>query len=99
LISPVVTRHATIVAALGICAAVFGSSLALGSRSCEGGLDLYFWVGIAAIVLLLALPFLARAGRSLLASAGWSLGLAALGVATWIAGLAAGHFQILCRLF
>ena len=92
-------RNVTIVAAIAICAAMFGASLALGRRSCEGGLDAYFWIGIAAIVLLLALPLVARFAGSLLASVGWSLGLAALGVATWIGGLAAGNFQILCRLF
>lgn len=82
-----------------ICAAVFGSAFAFAPLSCEGGLGVYFWVGIAAIVSLLAVPFIARFGGSLLAALGWSAGLAVIGVVAWIGGFAAAPFRILCRLF
>ena len=92
-------RGAAILAAAAIYVAVFGSAFALGPRSCDGGFGLYVAVGAGAIVLLLALPFVARSGRSRLASIGWSLGFAALGLGTWIGGFGAANFRILCRLF
>ena len=97
--TPVARRRAAFAAAALICLVVFGVSFVLGPRSCDGGFGIYFWVGVAALVLLLALPFVARLGRSWLRSAAWSVGLVAIGLFIWIAGLEAGHFRILCRLF
>ena len=91
--------RACLAVAAVVCAAVFGSSFVFAPHSCEGGLDGYLWVGVAALVVLLVLPFIARSSDSMLASAGWSLGLVLLGIVSWIGGFAAAPFRIVCRLF
>ena len=60
---------------------------------------MYFVSGVAALALLLALPFLTHLGGSVLGSLGWAFGLMVLGVGVWLAGLLAANVQILCRLF
>jgi hypothetical protein len=48
---------------------------------------------------LFALPFLLRAGASLLAHAGLGLGLVLAGGAVWLGGLFAANFRTICTLF
>jgi hypothetical protein len=85
--------------AIAIVAGVFTSAFLFAPRACEGGLDLYFGSGIAALVMLTILPFVARHRGSLLGAMGRSFGLLLLGAATWVGGLVAANFRILCRLF
>jgi hypothetical protein len=85
--------------AIAIVAGVFGAAFLFAPRACEGGLDLYFWSGVAALIMLAILPFVLRLGGSFLGSIGWAFGLLLLGAATWIGALVAANFQILCRLF
>jgi len=82
-----------------LCAIVFALAFAFAPHACEGGFDLYVWSGIAAVALLLTLPFVVRMGESSVGSLGWSLGLAVFGVAIWVAGLLSSNVFVLCRLF
>ncbi len=68
-------------------------------RSCEGGLEVYFWAGVVALVALAALPFAARAGASAPGRVAWSAAFVAFGVGVWLAGLFAANVRIMCRLF
>jgi len=83
-------------AALGV--ALFSLAFVVAPRSCEGGLTLYFWCGIAALVVWLALPFAARIGRSLRVRVVWSIGLGILGAAVWVAGLVIANVRFICGL-
>jgi hypothetical protein len=85
--------------AAGIGIAVFATAFAVAPRSCEGGLELYFWIGAGALVALVALPFVVLAGSSVPARSAWGLSFAAFGVAAWLAGAFAANVRILCRLF
>jgi len=79
--------------------AVFVSSFALAPRSCEGGLEIYFWCGVAAIVVLIELAFIVPAGASFGGSLGWAMAVATVVAAIWTAGVFAANFRIICRLF
>ena len=70
-----------------------------GPRSCEGGLSLYFWSGIVALVILAGLPFATRIGSSIGPRIGWSLGFLAFGALVWLAGFFTANFRLVCRLF
>jgi hypothetical protein len=90
---------------LGVCMAagvgttMFGLAFVAAPRSCDGGLEFYFWGGVAALAFMLATPFAVRMSNSLLVCAGWSAILLVLGVGVWLAGFAAANVRILCRLF
>jgi len=78
---------------------VFVLAFVVAPHACEGGLGLYFWCGVAALVALLALPFATRMSGSFLASLGWAVGFLALGFGIWLGGLVAANVRIICRLF
>ena len=78
---------------------LFASAFAAAPRSCEGGLEIYFWLGVLALVTLLVLPFVAHLGRSLVLRSVFALALGLAGVATWVAGLFVANVRIICRLF
>jgi hypothetical protein len=63
-----------------ISASVFALAFGVASRACEGGLELYFWSGVAALAILVTLPFLMHFGDFSVRLAGHlaccSLGLA-----------------------
>jgi hypothetical protein len=82
-----------------ILAGVLASAFVFAPRACEGGLDLYFWSGVAGLVMLVSLPFVVHLGGSILGSIGWAFGFFLLGVGVWLGGLVAANVQILCRLF
>jgi hypothetical protein len=77
-----------------VVAIAFGSA----PRSCEGGLEFYFWSGVVALTALAALPFLTAIGSTLLNRIAWGAGFVMLGVAVWLAGLFAADVRIVCRL-
>ncbi|MEO8752562.1 MAG: hypothetical protein ABI624_07785 [Casimicrobiaceae bacterium] len=85
--------------AAGIGVAVFAAAFAVAPHSCEGGLEIYFWIGAAALGALVALPLVVLAGSSVPARLAWVLGFAAFGIAAWLAGAFAANVRILCRLF
>jgi len=78
---------------------IFALAFVIAPHACEGGLDLYFWCGVAALAALLALPFATHMSGSLLASLGWAVGFLVLGFAVWLGGLVAANVRIICRLF
>ena len=78
---------------------IVGLAFVVAPHACEGGLDVYFWCGVAALVALLALPFATHMSGSLLASLGWAVGFLVLGLAVWLGGLVAANVRIICRLF
>ena len=94
------TRRTLVISIGGaICAALFGFAFVAAPRSCEWGLAAYFWSGMAALVVLLAIPVAIRTDRSVLGRVALGLGLAAIGAAVWMAGLFAANVRIMCRLF
>jgi hypothetical protein len=85
---------AVVILVLLVCAAFF-----VAPRACQGGFEIYVQCGIAALIVLAALPFLLRSGNSTGVRVVSGLGLVVLGVAAWIAGLVAANVNFLCRLF
>ena len=90
---------AGIVGAAAIAIVIFALAFAVAPKSCEGGNEIYFWSGVAAIVLLFALPFFVRMSPSLGKRFAWAFGFAFFGFGAWFGGLVAANIQILCRLF
>jgi hypothetical protein len=86
-------------AAGAIAAAILALAFAVAPRSCEGGLELYFGAGVAALVALFAIPFFSRADRPLAVRFAWALGFLLAGAAVWVGGFAAADVKLLCRLF
>lgn len=91
--------------AIGLCIAaaigaiVFASAFVLAPHACEGGFDLYVWSGLAALAALIALPFVAHMGGSVLTSLAWAFGMVVFGLGVWLAGLVSANVFVLCRLF
>ena len=85
--------------AAGIAAAILASAFVAAPRSCEGGLELYFFAGLAGIAALGALPFVVHGGRPVASRVAPAFGYAAFGVAVWIAALFIANVRIMCRLF
>ena len=71
----------------------------IAPRACEGGLEIYLQCGIAAFIVLAALPFILRSGNSLAVRVVSGFGLVVLGVIVWSIGLVAANVNFLCRLF
>jgi len=88
-----------VIAAGAISIALFAFAFWIAPSACEGGFELYFGVGLAALAVLLALPFVVRSGSSVLVRIGWALGFVVFGAAFWVAGLFAANVNFLCRLF
>lgn len=89
-------RSKRLFGAAGVSVALFALAFVVAPWSCAGGVETYGWSGIAALGAMLALPFVACTGDSLLARAG--LGFALLAAVVWLAGLFAANVRILCRL-
>ena len=68
-------------------------------RACEGGFETYLKCGLAALVVLAALPFALRNGSSLALRVASGVGFVLLGVVAWVVGLFAANVNFLCRLF
>ncbi|MDQ2702172.1 MAG: hypothetical protein M3Y70_05035 [Pseudomonadota bacterium] len=85
--------------AAGLCATLLIVAFIIAPHACEWGLTVYSWSGGAVTLALAAIPACLlrelRPWKRILAT----LGLGALGVATWIGGLFAADIQIICRLF
>lgn len=87
-----------VIVAFAVGLLLFASAFVIAPRSCEGGLSVYFWLGVFALVVLLALPFVTRLGSSVLIRSGWAVGLVLAGAGVWVAGLAAANVRLICRL-
>jgi hypothetical protein len=82
-----------------ISVVLFALAFVAAPKSCEGGLEFYFWSGVVALVALFALPFVTRPGDSVVIRFAWAFGFLLSGIAVWFAGLFAANVRILCRLF
>ena len=94
-------RRSTIgfISVAGISLAVFALAVFVAPRACDGGLELYFWSGVGALVVLAALPFAVRMSASRFARVAWAFGFVVFGTGVWFAGLFAANVRIMCRLF
>ena len=90
-------RSFSIAVAIGIF--IFSLAFVVAPHSCEGGLELYFWSGIAATTTLFAIPVATRMGSSFPLSLGWAAVFFTFGVAVWFAGFFLAHIRIICRLW
>jgi hypothetical protein len=86
------------ISAAAVAIAVVALAFLVAPRSCNGGLELYFWCGVAALLLLLGLPFAVHVGRSILVRAAFALGFVVLGAGAWLAGLFAANVRFICGL-
>ena len=94
-----VTRvRACLFIASGIALVVFALAFFVAPWACTGGLEFYFWCGAAAVLLMLALPFITRMRGSLLVRAGSAFGFAVLGAGAWLAGLLVANVRFICGL-
>ena len=86
------------ISAAVIAIAVVGLAFLFAPRACHGGFELYFWCGVAALVMLLALPFVAHVGHSTLVRVVWAVGFVLFGAGAWIAGLFTANVRFICGL-
>ena len=86
------------ISAAAIAIAVVGLAFLVAPRACDGGLELYVWCGGTALLVLLALPFAAHIGRSILVRVVWALGFVVLGAGAWFAGLFTANVRFICGL-
>jgi hypothetical protein len=68
-------------------------------RACEGGFEAYLQCGIAALIVLAALPFILRRDKSPTVRVVSAFGFVVLGTAAWVTGLFVADVNFLCRLF
>lgn len=92
-------RSAAAPAAAAIAFAMFLAAFWAAPRSCEGGLEFYLFFGIAALLVMAALPLAVSNASSLAARIGWAFGFLAFGFGIWVAGFAAADVRLMCRLF
>ena len=92
-------RELTLAAGGSIGFALFAFAFVAAPKSCEWGLTAYFWLGVTALVILIAIPAVLRTDRTALQRAALGLAFAAFGAAVWTAGLFAANVRIMCRLF
>jgi hypothetical protein len=85
-------------AAAGVGVALVVLAFAVAPRACAGGLDLYVEAGLVALAVLVAVPWVARIGRSTARRCAWSLALVVLGVVTWVAALLLANVRFICGL-
>ena len=86
------------ISAAGIAAVLVVLAFVAAPRACTGGFELYFWVGVAALLLLVGMPFVTHRARSILVRLALALGFLAFGVGAWLAGLFAANVRFLCGL-
>lgn len=84
--------------ATGIGVFMFALAFVAAPHSCEWGLSTYVWCGVAALAVLVVLPFATPMSSSTLVSLGWAAGLLVLGIGVWLLGLVAANVRIICRL-
>lgn len=85
---------AAVILLLLVCVAFF-----VAPRACEGGFEIYLQCGVAALIILTALPFVFRIGSSLAVRIVSGFGFVVLGAAAWFVGLVVANVNFLCRLF
>jgi hypothetical protein len=63
---------------------MFALAFVVAPRSCEGGLEFYFWFGVSALAVLLVLPFATRMSSSIWVNLGWACGFLMFGLGLWL---------------
>lgn len=91
------TRACLVVAAT-IALLLFALAFPVAPHACAGGLQFYFWCGVAVVCLMLALPFVTLASTSILSRTGMALGLAVVGAGAWLGGMVAANVRFLCGM-
>ena len=81
-----------------MAAALIALAFVVAPRSCNGGLELYFWSGCAALLLLFGLPFVTHIRRSAWVRVALAFGFLVLGAGAWFAGLFAANVRFICGL-
>jgi hypothetical protein len=89
----------SLVAAAAVSLLLIVVAFWVAPRACEGGFETYLQCGIAALIVLAALPFALRRDNSLSVRIASALGFVVLGIAAWIAGVFVANVNFLCRLF
>jgi hypothetical protein len=84
---------------IAACASLLVFAFIASPRSCEWGLDAYFWFGALILLGLVATPFVRERHREPAVRLGHSLLLVALGAAVWVAGIFLANMRIMCRMF
>jgi len=94
-----VTRSFNTSLAATLCVALVVFAFVAAPHSCEWGLDAYALAGLASAVGLFALPLVHHGAVPRIRRIPAAAGLAALGIAVWVAGLFLANVRIFCRLF
>lgn len=81
-----------------IATATVALAYVVAPRACEGGLEVYIWCGGAALLLLVAMPFVTHNGRSMLVRVAFALAFLVFEVAAWLSGLFAANVRFICGL-
>ncbi len=89
----------TFLFAVAVWGGLFAAAHAVAPKSCQGGLEEYFFAGVAAIFVLMATSLFAHPAMRLWKRALFSVSLGVLTVAIWFGGLFAANVQFICRLF
>ena len=91
-------QRAGFIGAAAIATALVVLAFIVAPHSCKGGLELYFYVGCAAILLLFGLPFFSGMGRSMWVRVAFAFGFLVFGTGAWFAGLFAANIRFICGL-
>jgi hypothetical protein len=89
---------AAFISAAAIAAALVVLAYVVAPRACTGGFEFYFWCGVAALLLLVGLPFATHTARSILVRVALALSFLTFGVGAWLAGLFAANVRFICGL-
>jgi hypothetical protein len=84
--------------AAAVALAMLAAAFAAAPHSCNGGLEVYVGVGIVALIVMAALPFVIGP-RDAPAKVSRAFGFVALGIVVWLAGGMVANVRIMCRLF
>ena len=90
-------RAAIVIAAVAAIA-LLPLAFIIAPYACQGGFELYFWIGVVVLAMMLAVPLIGRVGNSLVVRFAVALGFVLFGAATWLAGLFAANIRFICGL-
>jgi len=78
----------------------FALAFAIGREgSCQGGVDLYFWLGLLSLPVLFSLPLIFKAVEKLLFRLLISVASVVMGVMLWALAFETAGMYFMCRLF
>jgi hypothetical protein len=89
---------AAFIGAASVAAALLVLAYVVAPRACAGGFEVYFWCGVALLLLLFSLPFVTHNDRSIVVRVALAIGFLAFGVVAWLVGLFAANVRFICGL-